>query len=51
MLAATSLAIFVVPVLFVLITKASYGKKKLAELNAHYNPKEHEEFEEDAQSE
>ena len=27
MMAATSLAIFVVPVLFVLITKISYGKK------------------------
>jgi HAE1 family hydrophobic/amphiphilic exporter-1 len=27
MLAATTLAIFVVPVLFVLITKMSYGKK------------------------
>jgi HAE1 family hydrophobic/amphiphilic exporter-1 len=27
MLAATSLAIFVVPVLFVLITKIAYGKK------------------------
>ena len=27
MLAATTLAIFVVPVLFVLITKVSYGKK------------------------
>ena len=27
MLAATTLAIFVVPVLFVLITKISYGKK------------------------
>ncbi len=50
MLAATSLAIFVVPVLFVLITRLSYGKKKLSELNANYNPAEHEEFEEDAQS-
>jgi len=29
MLAATSLAIFIVPVLFVVITKFSYGKKKL----------------------
>ena len=27
MIAATTLAIFVVPVLFVLITKLSYGKK------------------------
>jgi len=32
MLAATSLGIFIVPVLFVLITRWSYGKKKLAEL-------------------
>jgi HAE1 family hydrophobic/amphiphilic exporter-1 len=32
MFAATSLAIFVVPVLFVAITKASYGQKKLAKL-------------------
>jgi multidrug efflux pump len=32
MLAATSLAIFIVPVLFVVITKLSYGKKKLEEL-------------------
>lgn len=47
MLAATSLAIFVVPVLYVLITKAAYGKKKLAELQANYKPEEHQEFEED----
>ncbi len=47
MLAATSLAIFVVPVLYVIITKAAYGKKKLAELKAGYDPKQHEEFEED----
>jgi HAE1 family hydrophobic/amphiphilic exporter-1 len=32
MLAATSLAIFIVPVLFVVITRVSYGKKKLASL-------------------
>ncbi|MCK9422425.1 MAG: efflux RND transporter permease subunit [Bacteroidales bacterium] len=32
MLAATSIGIFIVPVLFVLITKLSYGKRKLAEL-------------------
>jgi HAE1 family hydrophobic/amphiphilic exporter-1 len=32
MLAATSLAIFIVPVLFVVITRMAYGKKKLAEL-------------------
>ena len=36
MLAATTIAIFVVPVLFVLITRFSYGKKKLAKLKAHY---------------
>jgi HAE1 family hydrophobic/amphiphilic exporter-1 len=36
MLAATTLAIFIVPVLFVLITKASYGKKKLAYLKSHH---------------
>jgi len=38
MLAATSLAIFIVPVLFYLITKAAYGKKHLAELQEHYKP-------------
>ncbi|MBK0378771.1 efflux RND transporter permease subunit [Mucilaginibacter segetis] len=38
MLTATSLAIFIVPVLFYIITKASYGKKKLADLEAHYVP-------------
>ena len=32
MTAATFLAIFIVPVLFVIITRLSYGKKKLAEL-------------------
>jgi HAE1 family hydrophobic/amphiphilic exporter-1 len=32
MLAATFLAIFIVPVLYVIITKVSYGKRKLAEL-------------------
>ncbi len=32
MLAATSLAIFIVPVLFVVITRLSYGKQKLAQL-------------------
>ncbi|HEU5051526.1 MAG TPA: multidrug efflux RND transporter permease subunit [Hanamia sp.] len=47
MLAATSLAIFIVPVLYVLITKAAYGKKKLAELKASYDPSQHQEFEED----
>jgi HAE1 family hydrophobic/amphiphilic exporter-1 len=34
MLAATMLAIFIVPVLFVTITRIAYGKKKLAELEA-----------------
>jgi hydrophobe/amphiphile efflux-1 (HAE1) family protein len=38
MLAATSLAIFIVPVLFYLITKAAYGKKALAELEKNYKP-------------
>lgn len=35
MLAATTLAIFIVPVLFVLITRISYGKKRLKRLE-HY---------------
>lgn len=35
MLAATMLGIFTVPVLYVLITKLAYGKKKLADLEAH----------------
>jgi HAE1 family hydrophobic/amphiphilic exporter-1 len=35
MIAASSLAIFIVPVLFVLITKFSYGKEKLDWLMAH----------------
>jgi HAE1 family hydrophobic/amphiphilic exporter-1 len=34
MLAATGLAIFIVPVLFVVITRLSYGEKKLQELKA-----------------
>ncbi|HKJ81134.1 MAG TPA: efflux RND transporter permease subunit, partial [Ignavibacteriaceae bacterium] len=34
MLAATGLAIFIVPVLFTFITKIAYGKKKLEELEA-----------------
>jgi HAE1 family hydrophobic/amphiphilic exporter-1 len=45
MIAATTLAIFIVPVLFVLITRLSYGKKKLAELAASYNPDEHKDIE------
>lgn len=35
MLSATTLAIFIVPVLFVLITRVSYGKKKLTRLEEH----------------
>jgi HAE1 family hydrophobic/amphiphilic exporter-1 len=35
MIAASTLAIFIVPVLFVVITRASYGKKKLDWLQAH----------------
>jgi HAE1 family hydrophobic/amphiphilic exporter-1 len=47
MLAATTLAIFVVPVLFAGITRIAYGKKKLAALQANYNPEEHKDIEED----
>jgi HAE1 family hydrophobic/amphiphilic exporter-1 len=36
MLAASTIAIFVVPVLYVVITKVSYGKKKLDYLQAHH---------------
>jgi hydrophobic/amphiphilic exporter-1 (mainly G- bacteria), HAE1 family len=35
MLAATSLAIFIVPVLFVVISRIAYGKKKLEEFKSH----------------
>jgi multidrug efflux pump subunit AcrB len=38
MLAATSLAIFIVPVLFYVITRVAYGKKGLAELEKNYKP-------------
>ena len=38
MLAATSLAIFIVPVLFYVITRFAYGKEKLAELEKNYKP-------------
>ncbi|MVN23107.1 efflux RND transporter permease subunit [Mucilaginibacter arboris] len=38
MLAATLLAIFIVPVLYVIITKFAYGKKKLEEMKANYKP-------------
>lgn len=37
MLAASSIAIFIVPVLYVLITRLSYGKKQLAWLVAHHD--------------
>jgi hydrophobe/amphiphile efflux-1 (HAE1) family protein len=36
MIAATSLAIFIVPVLYFLITRFAYGKEKLAELAKNY---------------
>ena len=35
-LAASTLAIFIVPVLFVLITRGAYGKKKLEYLRTHH---------------
>lgn len=38
MLAATVLAIFIVPVLYVVITRIAYGKKKLAEMQEQYEP-------------
>ncbi len=38
MLAATSLAIFIVPVLFYVITRFAYGNEKLAELEKSYKP-------------
>ncbi len=37
MLAATTLAIFIVPVLFVIITRMSYGKKQLDWLREHHD--------------
>ncbi len=37
MLAASTIAIFVVPVLFVLITRFSYGKEKLEYLKSHHD--------------
>ncbi len=36
MIASTSISIFIVPVLFVLFTKWSYGEKQLAYLQAHH---------------
>ena len=38
MLAATILAIFIVPVLFVVITRFAYGKEKLAALQTKFIP-------------
>ncbi len=38
MIAATGLAIFIVPVLFVVITRLSYGKKKLESLHTNLPP-------------
>lgn len=40
MLAATFLAIFIVPVLYVVITRIAYGKKQLEALEANYQPEE-----------
>jgi hydrophobic/amphiphilic exporter-1 (mainly G- bacteria), HAE1 family len=37
MIASTSISIFIVPVLFVLFTKFSYGKKQLDYLQAHHD--------------
>jgi HAE1 family hydrophobic/amphiphilic exporter-1 len=37
MTAASTLAIFIVPVLFVVITRLSYGKEKLAWLKEHHD--------------
>lgn len=45
MLAATLLAIFIVPVLFLLITKIAYSKKKLAELEEEGRQHPHHFFE------
>lgn len=47
MIAATSLAIFIVPVLFMLITRFAYGKEKLAELKKTYKPEDHKDLEEE----
>ncbi len=48
MIAATSLAIFIVPVLFVTITRLAYGKAKLEELKKNYKPEDHKELEEES---
>ncbi|RZK92048.1 MAG: hydrophobe/amphiphile efflux-1 family RND transporter, partial [Hymenobacter sp.] len=41
MLSATGMGIFIVPVLYVIITRFAYGKEKLAELEKNYKPDEH----------
>lgn len=38
MLVATAFGVFVIPVLFIIIIRFTYGKKKLAELQANYKP-------------
>ncbi len=40
MIAATFIGIFMVPVLFVVITRFAYGSKKLEELQRNYHPEE-----------
>ncbi len=40
MLAATAMGIFIVPVLYVTITKFAYGKKKLEEMKANAKPED-----------
>ncbi len=40
MLAATAMGVFIIPVLFILIIRASYGRKKLAELQEQNKPAE-----------
>ena len=40
MLAATGMGIFIVPVLYVIITRFAYGKDKLAEMEKNYKPDE-----------
>ncbi len=40
MLAATAMGIFIIPVLFILIIRLSYGRKKLSELQASKKPPE-----------
>jgi HAE1 family hydrophobic/amphiphilic exporter-1 len=34
MIAATALGVFIIPVLFILIIRLTYGKKKLADLQS-----------------